>query len=504
MVKAMEESGKLFCITFNNRAGRVTRRIKELVDTGAVGNVRMVRLIGLMAAPDNRLVRERFGEDLARKRAVGICCEGKNALFDCGVHSFDFARFLTGSEFKRIEAMGYAMRGFPYPDHGVALCEHENGIFTVIEKGFDYAFEAQRYKEYVRYEVIGDGGSLAWDLDTHLLKLFARDRTLEEKVVHESKEEVRRAIYRGFIEGIQSGKMPWWLATGLDGLRAIEAAQMATDSMIAKGVIRRDVGDTRNWFDLKPQNPPFPGKKTDYRGYDRYDFTVDQTPVLVVVPKQVAPGRPWIWRAEFFDHRPETDLALLAKGFHLVYMNVGNTFGCPSAMAHWDVLYKYLTEEHGFAKKMALEGLSRGGLYCYNWASANPDKVACIYGDAPVCDIKSWPAGKGKGTGNPAEWAKLIKEYGFKSEEEALAYDKNPIDNLKPLADAKIPLIHVCGDADTGVPYAENTVVLKERYEKLGGHIEVIVKKGCGHHPHGLDDPTPIVQFILKHTPGKE
>jgi len=249
MVAAMNKAGRLFCITFNNRAGRVTRRIKELVDEGAVGNVRMVRLIGLMAAPDNRVVRGMIGEQAARSRVQNICCEGKNALFDCGVHSFDFARFLTGSEFKRIEAMGYAMRGFPYPDHGVALCEHENGIFTIVEKGFDYAYEAQKYKEYVRYEVIGDGGSLAWDLDTQRLRLFAPDRTLDEPLSHESKENVRETIYRGFIEGVKQGALPGWLATGVDGLRAIEAAQAATDAMLAKGVIRRDIGNARNWFD---------------------------------------------------------------------------------------------------------------------------------------------------------------------------------------------------------------------------------------------------------------
>jgi len=46
-------------------------------------------------------------------------------------------------------------------------------------------------------------------------------------------------------------------------------------------------------------------------------------------------------------------------------------------------------------------------------------------------------------------------------------------------------------------------VILKERYEKLGGPITVIVKPGFKHHPHGLDDPVPIVNFILDHTPPK-
>jgi pimeloyl-ACP methyl ester carboxylesterase len=246
-----------------------------------------------------------------------------------------------------------------------------------------------------------------------------------------------------------------------------------------------------------------PGEKSDYHGFDRYDFTCDGCKALLVAPKTAAPGTPWIWRAEFFDHRPEADLALLGKGFHLAFIEVGNTFGCPDAMAHWAVFHKLLTEQYGLSKKPVLEGLSRGGLYVYNWAAANPDKVSCIYGDNPVCDFKSWPGGKGKGPGSPDDWKKLIGDYHFASEQEALAYAKNPIDNLKPLADAKIPVIHLCGDADEVVPYPENTVILKERYEKLGGSITVIVKPGFKHHPHGLDDPTPIVDFILKHTPEK-
>jgi pimeloyl-ACP methyl ester carboxylesterase len=181
-------------------------------------------------------------------------------------------------------------------------------------------------------------------------------------------------------------------------------------------------------------------------------------------------------------------------------MDVGNTFGCPDAMAHWDVFYRDLTQKYGLSKKTVLEGLSRGGLYIYNWAAANPDKVACLYGDNPVCDFKSWPGGKGKGPGSPDDWKKLIQDYKFSSEPQALAYDKNPIDNLKPLADAKIPIIHLCGDADEVVPFDENTVILKARYEKLGGAFTLIVKPGFKHHPHGLDDPTPIVDFILKHT----
>jgi pimeloyl-ACP methyl ester carboxylesterase len=165
---------------------------------------------------------------------------------------------------------------------------------------------------------------------------------------------------------------------------------------------------------------------------------------------------------------------------------------------HFNAFYAELVN-HGLSKKPALIGLSRGGLYAYRWASENPDKVSVIYGDAPVCDFKSWPGGKGKGKFSPNDWSALLKLYSFEDEAEALAYKGSPIDTLGPLAKAKVALIHVVGDEDTVVPAAENTDILEKRYKALGGEIQVIRKPGGNHHPHGLEDPKPVVDFILKH-----
>lgn len=259
--------------------------------------------------------------------------------------------------------------------------------------------------------------------------------------------------------------------------------------------------------DLTPQIQrlvePFRGGKSTWQGFDRYDVLSRGRPAIVVVPKKALPGRPWAWRGEFFGAFANADEELVRRGFHLVYLSVPDRFGNPEAVAHWNDLYRELTEEHGFAKRAVLIGLSRGGLYCYNWAIANPDKVACIYADAAVCDFKSWPGGKrkqlGKGDGSDAEWQNLMRAYGFASDQEAIAYRGNPVDQLAVLAAAKVPLLHVYGDADPVVPWEENTGVLAERYRKLGGSITLIGKPGVGHHPHGLADPTPIVEFVLQH-----
>jgi len=178
-------------------------------------------------------------------------------------------------------------------------------------------------------------------------------------------------------------------------------------------------------------------------------------------------------------------------------------FGSNAAMQIWDAFYEYLVRQRGFSPIVALEGVSRGGLYVYQWAKRNPLKVSCIYAEAPVCDIKSWPGGKGKGKGSPQDWNKLLTEYQF-SEEDALGFLDNPMDNLQGLAACKIPVLHSVSLKDSIVPYLENTFPLVQRYIHLGGPATIMpMTKGKqtleGHH-FPIENPERIAQFIKFHT----
>ncbi len=243
--------------------------------------------------------------------------------------------------------------------------------------------------------------------------------------------------------------------------------------------------------------PAADSKPTLWHGFEQRSFEVNGNKSLLVIPNKAAEGNPWIWRTEFFGHEPQGDIELLKNGYHVAYTNVSNLYGAPVALDKMDAYYDYVRKTFQLSARTVLEGFSRGGLFAYNWAARHPERVAAIYADAPVCDFKSWPAGLGKGKGSAADWERCKKVYGL-SEEEARAYKLNPVDNLEPLAKAHIPLLHVCGDADEVVPMAENTLLLKERYEKLGGSMTLISKPGVGHHPHSLKDPAPIVEFILQ------
>ncbi len=244
-----------------------------------------------------------------------------------------------------------------------------------------------------------------------------------------------------------------------------------------------------------------PTKTDTWKRFTRHHFTVDGKQCWVAVPSNPRSGNPWVWCMEFptaFDDRTGV-VPLVENGFYYAYMNVGNTFGSPAAQEHFDRFYEHMTAK-GLSPRVSLIGVSRGGLYAYRFASRNPARVVCIYGDAPVCDFKSWPGGKGKGKGSSGDWQSLLKHYGFKDEAEALAYPGSPVDTLAPLAAANIPLIHVVGDTDDVVPVEENTAVIEQRYKALGGTITVFHKPGVGHHPHGLDDPAPVAELIQTYT----
>ena len=122
----------------------------------------------------------------------------------------------------------------------------------------------------------------------------------------------------------------------------------------------------------------WPGQVSDWFGYEAHDFQFDGRAAKVVLPREKAPGSPWIWRARFFGHEPQFDRAMLDLGYTLVYVDSAPLMGSPKSVALWQRYYEWLRAELKLAPKANLEGMSRGGLYTTNWAFQYPDEVATI------------------------------------------------------------------------------------------------------------------------------
>jgi len=255
--------------------------------------------------------------------------------------------------------------------------------------------------------------------------------------------------------------------------------------------VRMQTDTSYNISEKLPENE----KTFNFYGFQGYDFTFQERNAKVVVPKNVNHSHQWVWRARFWGHEPQADIALLERGFHIVYCDVAEMFGNNKALTIWDNYYQMLTNA-GLSKKSVMEGMSRGGVYIYRWAAKYPERVAGIYADAPVLDLKSWPGGKGQGMFSSIDWELFKNDFGFTSEREAMNFRGNPLDLADTIAKSGFPMLHIVGDADDVVPVNENTEPFEKKVKEYGGSIKVIHKPGIGHHPHSLPDPQPIVDFV--------
>ena len=237
------------------------------------------------------------------------------------------------------------------------------------------------------------------------------------------------------------------------------------------------------------------------RQFQRERFTVADRPAFVIRPTKTVPGpTPWVMYAPTFDGRlpgeAETWMfrRFLARGIAIAGVDVGESFGSPRGRETYNALHKRLVAEEGFGKRACLLARSRGGLMLYCWAADNPDKVECIAGIYPVCNLVSYPGLK-----------RACKAYEMTEAELAgVLSEHNPVDRLEPLAKAGVPIFHIHGDVDKVVPLADNSSLVKERYLAAGGSMELVIAKGQWHNMWpGFFECRELVDFVVKHATGQ-
>src|SRR5258708_12637335 len=93
---------------------------------------------------------------------------------------------------------------------------------------------------------------------------------------------------------------------------------------------------------------------------------------VVVVPKKAAPGNPWSWRGRYWNHQPQTEVELLRRGFHIAFVAPD-----PGRQGKaWDLWYKFLTENHGLAKKPPFPCTTSGSATPFNLSPSPPSQSA--------------------------------------------------------------------------------------------------------------------------------
>lgn len=273
----------------------------------------------------------------------------------------------------------------------------------------------------------------------------------------------------------------------------------------------RDAGNEKYFFDTNRKIDYPEGVVVEWYGYRRHNFVLDGCEGFIVEPPHPAPGLPWHWCVQwahaFVPRTPA--LQLLERGFHHVHFNVFETFFNDEGIAKVEKFYALL-QSLGFHKKAALTGMSYGGLFSLRWAAEHPETVGAIYLDAPVCNL-AFAAERNEQNATPEIFARYSGEakkhfsaYNVPDLAGLLAHPKNPLNNYLPIAKAQIPILALRAGQDQTVLPASNIDAFTERMVQAGGNIKVINREHYGHHPHGMDDPTPLTGFILQNYPAFE
>jgi acetyl esterase/lipase len=208
-------------------------------------------------------------------------------------------------------------------------------------------------------------------------------------------------------------------------------------------------------------------------------FELEGRKAYLYAPATAAPGKPWIWYAPTINgtviiagHKMYMD-AFLDAGLAVAGYDLGEVRGAPGSTEKFTRLYDAMVQR-GYSQQVILLGQSRGGMMTLAWAMRHPEKVKAWAGIYPVCNLTSWSLKHSK--------QETLADFGL-PEAELLARlnEFNPPENLAGLAKRKVPFFAVHGDRDGPVPLADNTQLLQQRYEALGGSCKVKIVPGRGH-----------------------
>ncbi len=128
------------------RHNRSYIRVRELIRGGAIGTLRLARM-----------VQNHHAMDWARYKRL---LEDTSPLVDCGVHYIDVLQWFTGSSIVEVSGMEtFIDPGCGHPNYGMMTLRLQNGCIGYYEAGWSRCMASQNLKEF-----IGDKGRITLEL----------------------------------------------------------------------------------------------------------------------------------------------------------------------------------------------------------------------------------------------------------------------------------------------------------------------------------------------------
>lgn len=237
-------------------------------------------------------------------------------------------------------------------------------------------------------------------------------------------------------------------------------------------------------------------QEKDWYGFRRLEFEFEGYAASLTLPKTPRADGRMAMKTEYDGAFPKTEIAMLEAGYYRCYLKNRSRWGTDDDCDRKRRFIDFLADEFGTARKVVTVGMSCGGFHAVSFASRYPEYISFLYIDAPLLSFFSIADRLHEKDAMTVRWPEIQKAWGFATYAEAYAYNDQPIHRLGTLAEHKLPVGLVYGTIDEQVPAHENAEILAEFYTSRNLPIRVWKRPCYGHHPHGLEDPTELLNYI--------
>ena len=155
MIAACEAAGVRLTVAKQSRQNPTTVEAKRLIDSGEIGDIRMIRMLSSTA-----------GWDIRPDSWLGDPAEG-GAYLDWGVHGVDALRWLTGANAVRTFAQMANYGGLPAPDVS-AMVHYVMDSGAMVQVWMSYEFPEPGLGTNFQFMIVGSTGML--DLHRYFLR----------------------------------------------------------------------------------------------------------------------------------------------------------------------------------------------------------------------------------------------------------------------------------------------------------------------------------------------
>ncbi|MEM6506051.1 MAG: Gfo/Idh/MocA family oxidoreductase [Planctomycetota bacterium] len=230
IVDIMNKADLPLYVGFCYRFAGCAQTIRDLVQDGAIGQVRSLRLIYNWDC-HGKYEQDATGKWVKYQRRIDRMLEG-GPMVDCGVHQIDLAQWWLQSPVVRYTGQGSWVDEYEAPDHVFLHMDHDNGAHTMVEMSYSYGHTTKnKYNAFI-YELIGTDGIIRYERNTNLFEL--RTDQFTEKLKHTGEKNFA-VMYDHFADALQKGD-PGDLCTGEEAIVVTDIARHATDAVIANRI----------------------------------------------------------------------------------------------------------------------------------------------------------------------------------------------------------------------------------------------------------------------------